>query len=144
MKQAVACVLACILAGSLCLAATNDLDTFVLTDGTTLQGKVLRTHPDGKIILKTRKGVATYMLMQFDEDTRGEHFEQLENEIVRRRLAAQKAAEEAARTGGAPIKPGSGPQAPRGRGLDMKSLGIGIAIGVGVMILITALAGKKR
>jgi hypothetical protein len=48
-------------------------DTFSLKDGKTVDGTILRTA-GSKVTLKTKSGISTYDILQFDEKTRVEHF----------------------------------------------------------------------
>ena len=71
-------------------------DTFVLNDGRQIEGSVLRTS-GSKVTLRTKTGVATYDVMEFDEETRTEHFEQLETDLIRWRMQEAERIKEAER-----------------------------------------------
>lgn len=52
-------------------------ETFTLKDGKAIDGTILRTS-GSKVTLKTKSGVSTYDILQFDEKTRVEHFRNIE------------------------------------------------------------------
>lgn len=56
-------------------------ETFVLNDGKEIEGTTLRTN-GRKVTLKTKSGVSTYDVLEFDQKTRDKHFEDLETVVV--------------------------------------------------------------
>ena len=109
-------------------------DTFVLADGQEIEGSVLRVT-GSRITLKTRTGVQTYDVMEFHEDTRAEHFEEIEAERVRRRLEAEQRAAEAARE--------AARQAERAAEPTSRSTPLLIGVGVIVALLILGILLKR-
>ena len=79
------------------LVGTAYAEAFTLKDGTVITGKVARATSKGKITIRTKKGILNYNIMAFDDATRGEHFADLEADVVRRRTAAAEEAEETSR-----------------------------------------------
>jgi len=92
MRTWIIVMVAVLVMPAVCLA-----ETFVLTGGTEVEGEILRMTQDGKVTLKTKKGISVYHVFEFSEDTRTEHFKEFEKELVERRIAVAEAAKVAAR-----------------------------------------------
>ena len=60
-------------------ALTACAETFVLADGTEVEGTMIRAR-DSRVTIRTSKGISSYSVSEFDEDTRLAHFPELELE----------------------------------------------------------------
>ena len=106
--------------------------TFVLMDGRRIEGKVLRIS-GRKITLQTRSGILTYDVMQFDEDTRTEHFEQLETDLARWHMQAAERAEKAKRAEAEEAKRAERETKPAGPRFDASKLPF-FLLGFGILL----------
>lgn len=67
------------LATLLAMAAVSAMaETFVLRDGTDIEGSVIRAR-NARVSIRTSTGVASYRVTQFDDTTREKHFPDLED-----------------------------------------------------------------
>lgn len=82
-----------VLAGALlvmCAVGVARADVFTLKDGQQVEGSVLRTSADGRVTIKTSKGISTFGVLEFSEDTQIEHFEELAESILLKIEAASE------------------------------------------------------
>jgi hypothetical protein len=74
----------------MCSVGIVQADSFMLKDGAEVEGTVLRTSADGRVTIRTAKGISTFGVLEFSDETQIEHFEELAESILLRMEAVDE------------------------------------------------------